>query len=221
MARTDAHKNATTMFTPHLGKNGTELVSFFCTDVTMSWKDSPFVGVARLEKAWILCRCRRCVKRARALTSHNAHALLTVQLLVKHQQFNPAAGGQRRKCVDCRTVAVHGCRVAVAFLKAKGPQQAHAHIGKDGIIFLQVSWKDTPVCGYHAPRDGQEFSGRTMYAIAHVSLSPRPRPPMSMPHHPCASRRAPPPASHTQCLPTAIPSHMYVPPRPSPSKPAS
>ena len=102
----------------------------------------PFVGVARLEKAGILCSCRRCVKRARALTSHNAHALFPVQLLVKHQRFTPAAGGQRRKCVDCRTVAVHGCRVAVAFLKAKGPPQAHAHIGKDGIIFLPVSWKD-------------------------------------------------------------------------------
>ena len=130
------------MFTPHLGKNGTALVSFFCTDVTMSWKDSPFVGVARLEKAGILCRCRRCVKRARALTSHNAHALFPVQLLVKHQQFNPAAGGPRRKCVDCRTVAVHGCRVAVAFLKAKGPPQAHAHIGRKS-PFVGVSRLET------------------------------------------------------------------------------
>ena len=57
-----------------------------------------------------------------------------------------------------------------------------------------MSWKDTPVCGCHAPRDGQEFSGRTLYALAHVSLSPRPRPPMSMPHHPCAAR---PPRAQT------------------------
>ena len=51
---------------------------------------------------------------------------------------------------------------------------------------------DKHVCGCHAPRDGQEFSGRTMYAPA--------------------CRRAPPPASHTQCLPTAIPSHMCLSP---------
>ena len=56
-----------------------------------------------------------------------------------------------------------------------------------------MSWKDTPVCGYHAPRDGQEFSGRTLYAPA--------------------CRRAPPPAAHMQCLLTAIPSHMCFSPR--------
>ena len=37
-------------------------------------RSSPFVGVTRLETAKILCRRRRCVQRARAPTSHNAHA---------------------------------------------------------------------------------------------------------------------------------------------------
>ena len=74
-----------------------------------------------------------------------------------------------------------------------------------------MSWKDTPVCGCHAPRDGQEFSGRTLYAPA-CRRAPPPAShtqclPMSMPHHPCASRRAPPPASHTQCLLMAMPHH--------------
>ena len=33
--------------------------------------------------------------------------------------------------------------------------------GQDGIIFLPVSWKDKPVCGCHAPRDGQELRRHT------------------------------------------------------------
>ena len=37
-------------------------------------RSSPFVDVTRLETAKILCRRRRCVQRARAPTSHNAHA---------------------------------------------------------------------------------------------------------------------------------------------------
>ena len=70
---------------------------------------------------------------------------------------------------------------------------------------------DKHVCGCHAPRDGQEFSGRTLYAPA-CRRAPPPAShtqclPMSMPHHPCACRRAPPPASHTQCLLMAMPHH--------------
>ena len=54
------------------------------------------------------------------------------------------------------------------------------------------------MCGCHAPRDGQEFSGRTMYAPA--------------------CRRAPPPASHTQCLPHGDPQpHVLLAARPRPS----
>ena len=43
-------------------------------------------------------------------------------------------------------------------------------------------------------------------------------PPMSMPHHPRASRRAPPPVSHTQCLPHGDPQpHVLLAARPRPS----
>ena len=56
------------------------------------------------------------------------------------------------------------------FLKVKGPPQAHAHThkedGADGEILLPVGWKDTPVSWCRAPRDGQEFSARTLYAPA-------------------------------------------------------
>ena len=88
-----------------------------------------------------------------------------------------------------------------------------------------MSWKDTPVCGCHAPRDGQEFSGRTLYAPAcrraparpcrcpttHVLLARRAHThtqclPMSMPHHPCASR---PPHTHSAC-PPPIPNNTHV-----------
>ena len=55
-----------------------------------------------------------------------------------------------------------------------------------------------------------------MYALAHVSLSPRPRPPMSMPHHPCASR---PPLTHTRSArPCRCPTtHVLLAARPRPS----
>ena len=45
-------------------------------------------------------------------------------------------------------------------------------------------------------------------------------PPMSMPHHPRASRRAPPPVSHTQCLPAPI-HNCFSPHAPARAKPAS
>ena len=72
-----------------------------------------------------------------------------------------SCGPCRRTGQSFRACPRAGRRVAAAFFKVKGPPQAHAHVGKDGIIFLPVSWKDTPVCGYHAPRDGQELRRHT------------------------------------------------------------
>ena len=95
-----------------------------------------------------------------------------------------------------------------------------------------TSRKDTSVCGRHAPRDGQEFSGRTrcmrqlVAARTHaVPATRRPpatctsRPPLTHRACPCRcptndvplARRA---HTHSACH-TAIPSHMYVPPRPA------
>ena len=54
-----------------------------------------------------------------------------------------------------------------------------------------MSRKDKPVCGCHAPRDGQEFSGRTLYAPA--------------------CRRAPPPAARTHAVPAHSDPQPHVP----------
>ena len=138
------------MFTPHLGKNGTALVSIFCTNVTMSWKDSPFVGVARLEKAGAdLAQCTRTLPGAAPCETPAVHPCC------------------RRPKTEVRGLS-HCCcsrlQSCSGILESKGTTTSP-----------RTHREEKPVCWCLAPRDGQEFSGRTLYALAHASLSPRPR----------------------------------------------
>ena len=116
----------------------------------MSWKDSPFVGVARLEKAGAdLAQCTRTLPGAAPCETPAVHPCC------------------RRPKTEVRGLS-HCCcsrlQSCSGILESKGTTTSP-----------RTHREEKPVCWCLAPRDGQEFSGRTLYALAHASLSPRPR----------------------------------------------
>ena len=152
------------MFTPHLGKNGTALVSFFLYRCHDELEGQP------------VCWCRAPRKSGDFVSLQALCQARTGADFAQCTRTLPCAA-------PCETPAVQPCcrrpKTEVRGLSHCCCSRLQSCSGilesKGTTTSPRTHREEKPVCWCLAPRDGQEFSGRTLYALAHASLSPRPR----------------------------------------------